>query len=151
MQGNSKMHHHHHHHHHNHPAQRGPTTTTTTATTTTTKPDIQGGSVCGWVYGSLVFVVALAVYWNALSCSFVFDDISAIKENRDLRPHTPVTNLFLHDFWGTPMQKEQSHKSYRPLCVLTFRLNYLLHGLEPLGYHLVNMLLHGVVCILYYR
>ncbi|ROT80938.1 putative smile protein [Penaeus vannamei] len=109
-----------------------------------------GGCVCGWVYGTLVFVVALAVYWNALSCSFVFDDISAIKENRDLRPHTPITNLFLHDFWGTPMQKEQSHKSYRPLCVLTFRLNYLIHGLEPLGYHLVNMLLHGVVCILYY-
>ncbi|XP_063885771.1 protein O-mannosyl-transferase Tmtc3-like [Scylla paramamosain] len=110
-----------------------------------------GGSVCGWVYSSLVLTVALLVYCNALSCSFVFDDISAIKENRDLRPHTPVTNLFFHDFWGTPMQKEQSHKSYRPLCVLTFRLNYLLHGLEPLGYHLVNMLLHGVVCILYYR
>ncbi|KAK8397839.1 hypothetical protein O3P69_004563 [Scylla paramamosain] len=64
-----------------------------------------GGSVCGWVYSSLVLTVALLVYCNALSCSFVFDDISAIKENRDLRPHTPVTNLFFHDFWGTPMQK----------------------------------------------
>ncbi|MPC35841.1 Transmembrane and TPR repeat-containing protein 3 [Portunus trituberculatus] len=51
---------------------------------------------------------------------------------------------------GSVDDMEQSHKSYRPLCVLTFRLNYLLHGLEPLGYHLVNMLLHGVVCILYY-
>ena len=66
---------------------------------------LTGGSVCGWVYSSLVLTVALLVYCNALSCSFVFDDISAIKENRDLRPHTPVTNLFFHDFWGTPMQK----------------------------------------------
>lgn len=47
--------------------------------------------------------------------------------------------------------QEQSHKSYRPLCVLTFRWNYLLWQLEPMGYHLVNMLLHSVVCLMYFR
>lgn len=47
--------------------------------------------------------------------------------------------------------QEQSHKSYRPLCVLTFRWNYLIHGLEPYGYHLVNILLHLVVSLLYFR
>ena len=61
--------------------------------------------MCGWVYGTLVFLLAAVVYWNALGCGFVFDDISAIKENRDLRPHAPIGSLFLHDFWGTPMQK----------------------------------------------
>ena len=59
--------------------------------------------------------------------------------------------VFLHDFWGTPMSKEQSHKSYRPLTVLTFRVNYLFHALEPLGYHLGNVALHFLVCILYYK
>ncbi|KAF7280203.1 hypothetical protein GWI33_006296 [Rhynchophorus ferrugineus] len=49
------------------------------------------------------------------------------------------------------VRKEQSHKSYRPLCVLTFRLNYLVSQLEPLGYHLVNMLLHAIVCLIYFR
>lgn len=43
------------------------------------------------------------------------------------------------------MNKEHSHKSYRPLTVLSFRLTYLFHGLEPLGYHLANVLLHAVV------
>lgn len=47
--------------------------------------------------------------------------------------------------------QEQSHKSYRPLSVLTFRLNYAIHELDPLGYHLVNVLLHVLVCILYHR
>ncbi len=69
---------------------------------------------------------------------------------RDLRPHVPLANLFQNDFWGTPMQKEQSHKSYRPLTVLTFRLNYLLHELQPLGYHLVNVILHAGVSLLYH-
>lgn len=49
------------------------------------------------------------------------------------------------------LPQEQSHKSYRPLCVLTFRWNYLLHGLEPAGYHLVNMLLHCIVSLMYFQ
>ncbi|XP_031622096.1 protein O-mannosyl-transferase Tmtc3 [Contarinia nasturtii] len=103
------------------------------------------------VFGAIIAFTCVACYYNSTQCDFVFDDISAIKENRDLRPHTPWRNLFFNDFWGTPMQKEQSHKSYRPLCVLTFRWNYLIHGLEPYGYHLVNILLHLVVSLLYFR
>lgn len=103
------------------------------------------------VYSTVVVLTSLTCYYNSLHCGFVFDDISAIKDNRDLRPHTPLKNLFFNDFWGTPMQKEQSHKSYRPLCVLTFRWNYMFHQLDPMGYHLVNMLLHGVVCLMYFR
>lgn len=54
---------------------------------------------------AIVAVTALAVYFNSLGCGFVFDDISAIKDNRDLRPHTPLKNVFYNDFWGTPMHK----------------------------------------------
>ncbi|KZS15845.1 Smile protein [Daphnia magna] len=58
-----------------------------------------------WLPSVIVCVVATATYWNALQCGFVFDDISAIKDNKDLRPHTPVANLFYNDFWGTLMTK----------------------------------------------
>ena len=98
-----------------------------------------------------LLLLILVAYLNALKCGFVFDDISAVLDNKDLKPHTPWTSLFWHDFWGTPMSREHSHKSYRPLCVLTFRLNYLVHGLEPWGYHLTNIFLHALVCIMYYR
>ncbi|XP_014223794.1 transmembrane and TPR repeat-containing protein CG4050 [Trichogramma pretiosum] len=98
-----------------------------------------------------VCAAALGVYLNSLGCGFVFDDISAIKENRDLRSHTPLKNVFFNDFWGTPMHKEQSHKSYRPLCVLTFRWNYMIHQLDPMGYHLFNVILHVGVSLLYFR
>lgn len=47
------------------------------------------------------------------------------------------------------MTHSGSHKSYRPICVLTFRFNYAIHGLEPLGYHLVNVLCHALVTALY--
>lgn len=98
--------------------------------------------------GILCAVIGTAVYANTLDCGFCFDDLSAIKENADLRPESPWSNLLRNDFWGTAMHKEGSHKSYRPLSVLTFRINYLIHGVDPAGYHLVNILLHGAVCYL---
>ncbi|KAG8201524.1 hypothetical protein JTE90_011199 [Oedothorax gibbosus] len=103
--------------------------------------------VCPLLLAALVAVC----YSNSLGCGFAYDDIAAVRENRDIRLHTPLTNVFLNDFWGMPIRKEGSHKSYRPLTVLTFRANYAVHGLRPFGYHLVNVLLHGLVCLLFYR
>ncbi|XP_071112558.1 protein O-mannosyl-transferase TMTC3-like isoform X2 [Haliotis cracherodii] len=103
------------------------------------------------LYSAVLLGVVSVCYFNSLNCGFVFDDMSAVVENKDLRPHTSVSRLFWNDFWGTPMQNERSHKSYRPLCVLTFRLNYSLSELEPMTYHLVNTLLHAVVCIMFMK
>ena len=90
------------------------------------------------------------VYCNTINLSFSFDDIKAIVENKDIRTNeSSWGSVVLNDFWGTPMSSPDSHKSYRPLTVATFRLNYMLHELQPLGYHLVNELLHGAVCYLY--
>uniref|UniRef100_A0AAY4EFG5 dolichyl-phosphate-mannose--protein mannosyltransferase n=1 Tax=Denticeps clupeoides TaxID=299321 RepID=A0AAY4EFG5_9TELE len=88
---------------------------------------------------------ALVLYLNTLDADFCYDDSRAIKTNQDLLPETPWRNVFYDDFWGTLLTHSGSHKSYRPLCTLSFRLNYALAGLEPWGYHLVNVCLHGIV------
>lgn len=103
------------------------------------------------LYSAILVAVVAVCYYNSLECGFCFDDMSAIIENKDLRPRTPLMNLFWNDFWGTPMHLEKSHKSYRPLCVLTFRLNYMFSELEPMSYHLINVILHGVVCIIFMK
>ena len=74
----------------------------------------------------------------------------AILSNSDLRADSPWSDLLVNDFWGTPLHHSGSHKSYRPICVATFRLNYLFSELEPFGYHLVNVILHGIVSVLFY-
>ena len=99
--------------------------------------------------GLATAVVACVAFSNTLDCGFCYDDKTAIVQNQDLRPSSPWSNLLWNDFWGFPMDDNSSHKSYRPLCVATFRLNYLLHELQPMGYHLVNVLLHSAVCYLY--
>jgi len=57
---------------------------------------------------------------------------------------TPLWSVFSNDFWGEPIHSNTSHKSYRPITILTFRLNYVIGGLDPIGYHLININLHGL-------
>ncbi|RVE56724.1 hypothetical protein OJAV_G00223960 [Oryzias javanicus] len=92
--------------------------------------------------------VAVALYLNTLDADFCYDDSRAIKTNQDLLSETPWTNILYDDFWGTQLTHSGSHKSFRPLCTLSFRLNYTLHGLRPFGYHLLNVALHGLVTAL---
>ena len=68
---------------------------------------VWGGSVMEqpwWATAALV-MLAFVCYYNSTGCGFVFDDMSAVKDNKDLRPNTPISNLFWNDFWGTPMHK----------------------------------------------
>jgi hypothetical protein len=66
--------------------------------------------------------LALGVYTNSLGGDFVHDDLSAITGNRDITDPTAGTWDFLYnDFWGTSLLDPLSHKSYRPLTILTFK------------------------------
>lgn len=69
----------------------------------------------------VVFLTAVITFANSHGADFVFDDSEAIISNKDLEPETPILNLFENDFWGNKLVSNTSHKSYRPLTVLTFR------------------------------
>lgn len=101
----------------------------------------------------LVVTLALVSYANSSWGQFVFDDSEAILGNLDVDPSsTSLQQLFSHDFWGANISSNSSHKSYRPLTVLTFRLNFwLAGGLEPFGFHVANIVLHAVVSLLYLK
>ena len=101
--------------------------------------------VAGFISG----VLATFLYLNTLNGDMVFDDRAAIEENHDLRPASSWSNLLWHDFWGDELNHEKSHKSYRPLCSATFKLNFHFGELEPLDYHVINVVLNSLVCYLY--
>lgn len=70
----------------------------------------------------IVAFLAVACYGNSIYGGFVFDDSEALENNKDLTSERPITSLFHHDFWGNEIATNESHKSYRPLTILTFRL-----------------------------
>ncbi|XP_058478894.1 protein O-mannosyl-transferase TMTC4 isoform X1 [Solea solea] len=96
-----------------------------------------------------VALVALLCFISSYDGEFVFDDSEAIVNNKDLKPTTTLSNIWTNDFWGSNLSSNSSHKSYRPLTVLTFRLNYLLAGgLHPVGFHVLNIVLHAIISAL---
>ena len=70
---------------------------------------------------STVFLAGVLCFANSINAGFVFDDAGAIINNKDLEAETPLWDLFVHDFWGSKVASNTSHKSYRPLTVFTFR------------------------------
>lgn len=97
----------------------------------------------------VIFTLAVICFANSYDGDFVFDDSEAVTGNKDLKPETPLLSLFHHDFWGRKLDSKTSHKSYRPLTVLTFRWSYsLAGGLYPMNFHIINIILHGIVSVL---
>lgn len=130
-----------------------------------------------YVLLAAVIFLACAVYSNAVSCDFVFDDEAAVVKNPDVNPASQLSDMLQHDFWGQDIKSVNSHKSFRPLTTLTFRLNRLLfdhskgpyrgntmtiggdyveNGYTPTppslapSFHAVNIALHALACVLVY-
>uniref|UniRef100_A0A4W3GXK3 dolichyl-phosphate-mannose--protein mannosyltransferase n=1 Tax=Callorhinchus milii TaxID=7868 RepID=A0A4W3GXK3_CALMI len=105
----------------------------------------EGSAVRHCLCHGLCVALCAAAYWNGLPGDLVHDDVWAIVNNPDVRTHSPTTGAFSNDFWGKKLTDSSSHKSYRPLCILSFKLNVLLGGMTPLHFHVVNVLLHCAV------
>lgn len=92
-----------------------------------------------------IFCVVMGVYWNTLGNEFVVDDKKIIVENAIIHDIKNTSRIFSSSYW--PNLKGGL---YRPLPILTYALNYGLSGLNPKSYHVVNVIIHGLNCILLY-
>ena len=66
-------------------------------------------------------------------------------DNQDIHgDDASLTQIFSNDYWGRPMQSESSHKSWRPLTVLSFRhLKGLSTSSQLQTHRMVNILTHA--------
>lgn len=72
---------------------------------------------------AIVCLASLCSYAGSLDGEFVFDDTVAIVQNPDVTmANRSVDQIFRHDFWGFNLTDPDSHKSYRPLTIYSFRL-----------------------------
>uniref|UniRef100_A0A915K750 DUF1736 domain-containing protein n=1 Tax=Romanomermis culicivorax TaxID=13658 RepID=A0A915K750_ROMCU len=100
------------------------------------------------------FTLAIFSYSNSLNGNFVFDDLEAVVNNPVVAAGGRGEDNFFqalvkYDFWGHNVLSNNSHKSWRPLTTLSFRVNMVIHGMNPVGFHLVNILLHATVVVLF--
>lgn len=88
----------------------------------------------------LVALCGLAAHAVSLGGEFVYDDFRFVEKNPSIHALAPV------EFFTDPATASQEggiqHDIYRPLRTLLFAAEYALFGVEPVGWHVVSLLLH---------
>jgi len=93
--------------------------------------------------GLIAFATALA-FGNTLSFGFVWDDHFLIGGSYFVRSWETLPQILASHFWAGHADWKMY---YRPLINVTFLVDYQLWGLDALGYHLTNVLVHLAVSL----
>lgn len=97
--------------------------------------------------GLLAILAALWAYWPPADKDFVFDDTPIIVNNPLVTQPGPCYRFWLSGWW--PKSRNYPDVIYRPVTLLTFRLNTLLAGdnqPDPRLFYWVNLLIHIGCC-----
>jgi protein O-mannosyl-transferase len=89
--------------------------------------------------GAFIVLATLIVYLPALGGGFIWDDDAYVTANK---------LLTAPDGWWRIWFSAHYQSQYFPLVYTTLRVEHALWGLNPLGYHLVNVLLHAANALL---
>jgi Flp pilus assembly protein TadD len=95
-----------------------------------------------WVAAAALAGLTLAAHAPALPAGFVWDDDAYVTENAVLADAAGLARIWLEP-GATPQ--------YYPLTFTTLWLEHAAWGTAPLGYHVVNLLLHALAAILLWR
>jgi tetratricopeptide (TPR) repeat protein len=95
-----------------------------------------------WLPAVLLALVTILAYQPVWHAGFIWDDNDYVTRNLTLRSVGGLAQIWCH-LTATPQ--------YYPLVHTSFWLEYHLWGLNPLGYHVVNVLLHALAAVLLWR
>src|SRR6266566_8047247 len=90
--------------------------------------------ICLLAAAALIFIPVVNGYWLA-------DDFSWVRQFYHYR-RSDVSRLFLGD-WSRSGSQE-----YRPLWAISFMIDLGLWGADPAALHVMNIMLHLIVCAL---
>lgn len=76
----------------------------------------------------ILATAAMIAYLPAFGGAFLFDDAAEITQNETITSLRPWSRFF--------------DNNTRPVASLSFALNYAVGGLDPIGYHVVNFIIH---------
>ncbi len=91
----------------------------------------------------LSILLLFVIYKHSMKAPFIYDDVPMIKNNGFVTGENP-TNFFSQYFHDS----NRLLKGYRPLTILSFRINNSLFGHSPKSYRTINLLIHCINVLL---
>lgn len=95
-----------------------------------------------WFLAAVLALLVASVYWSTLSNGFIWDDETYVEDNLAIRSFSGLWKAWFQ--WGITPQ-------YYPLVHTLFWVECRLWGLNPAGYHAVNMALQVIAVLLLWR
>lgn len=98
-----------------------------------------------WLYPVLLVLAAFVSFSPSLLAGFVYDDHFQIEENPYIKDFSHIKILLTKEIWY--FSPGTNSNNYRPVHMITYLLVHSLFGLNPLAFHMTNLLLN-VSCVL---
>ncbi len=88
----------------------------------------------------VIFLITVAAYVNSVGGSFHYDDYHSIVFNPYIKNYGNIPRFFLnlHMSSGDP----RGAGGFRPVVTTSLAVNYLVSGIAPWSYHVLNLILH---------
>jgi tetratricopeptide (TPR) repeat protein len=94
-------------------------------------------------YFVIIALFSFAIYANSLKNDFVFDDESVVQNNLSIQSLSNIPKYFTAE--------EGFHKVigryYRPVVSTTYAIDFYFWGLNPIGFHLTNIIINMISCL----
>jgi tetratricopeptide (TPR) repeat protein len=107
-----------------------------------TMPDDPASGADWYLWAAVLALITLVAFWPAINGGFLWDDDQYVTQNRAL-----LDASGLKDIWKIPPGTIQ----YYPLTFTAFWIEHQIWGNNPLGYRVVNLLLHAGSAIILWR
>jgi tetratricopeptide (TPR) repeat protein len=95
-------------------------------------------------FAVLVTALCAVVYANGTVGAFTYDDKAIVRDDARIRSPKTWKEIFTTSYFGG---KRGSGSNYRPALLLSFAVEWWIHGKSALAFHVVNVALHVVVTL----
>ncbi|MBS1492773.1 MAG: tetratricopeptide repeat protein [Bacteroidetes bacterium] len=95
----------------------------------------------------IIAIVTLIVFYNTFQNDFVFDDESVVQNNQSITSLSSIPKYLT----GEDGFAKVIGKYYRPIVSATYAIDYALYGLSPKGFHITNVIIHLIACLLLFK
>lgn len=97
---------------------------------------------------ALIIILGFAAYGHSFNNQFIRDDNDLVRDNQYIK--SGLSKALVYFTNNIAIGGGQKWNSYRPIQMITYAIDYSMWGLNVIGYHLTNTLLHILVALAIY-